>query len=143
MSEQKFDPMKELANLRNNLSRTIQQGIRKVLPNTYPALDIYELGDDLIVQTESLYGLVADTLQISVEAGTLIIKGETTPPADIPESAYLHRERVFGAFERHISLPRPVIATNAKSSLKSGILTVHFPKQKDTNHIVSINPVQE
>ncbi|MDZ4669561.1 MAG: Hsp20/alpha crystallin family protein [Phototrophicales bacterium] len=143
MSEQKFDPLKELANLRNNLSRTIQQGIRNALPNTFPAVDIYELGDNLVVQTESLAGLITDTLQVSVEAGLLIVKGETLPSADIPDSAYLHRERIFGAFERQISLPYPVIATSAKSSLKAGILTVQFSKQIDMNQIVSITPVQE
>jgi HSP20 family protein len=143
VTEQKFDPLKELTNLRNNLSRTIQQGIRNALPNTFPAIDIYEVGDNLVVQTESLAGLVADTLQVSVEAGVLIIKGETLPSADIPDTAYLHRERVFGAFERQISLSTPVIATSAKSSLKAGILTVQFSKQKDTSQIVSITPIQE
>jgi HSP20 family protein len=142
-SDSKFDPLKELANLRNNLSRTIQQGIRNVLPNTFPAMDIYEQTDELVIQTESLIGLVTDSLEVSIESNTLTLKGQTTPPSDIPEGAYLHRERVFGAFQRSLALPQPVIATSAKSSLKSGILTIRIPKQKDTSHIVSITPVQE
>nr|MCU0481638.1 Hsp20/alpha crystallin family protein [Anaerolineae bacterium] len=82
-------------------------------------------------------------LEVSIESNTLTLKGQTTPPSDIPEGAYLHRERVFGAFQRSLALPQPVIATSAKSSLKSGILTIRIPKQKDTSHIVSITPVQE
>ncbi len=143
MSDPKFDPLKELANLKNNLTRTIQQGIRNVLPSTFPAVDIYEQGDDIVIQTESLFGLVANSLEVSMESNTLTIKGETTPSSDVPESAYFHRERVFGAFQRSLSLPHPVVSVNAKSSLKSGILTIRIPKQKDTTHIVSVTPIQE
>ena len=143
MGDPKFDPLKELANLKNNLTRTLQQGIRNVLPNTFPAVDVYEQGDELIIQTESLIGLVANSLEVSIEGNTLTIKGETIPLEGIPDDAYLQRERVFGAFQRSLSLPRPVVSTNAKSSLKSGILTIHIPKQKDTSQIVSITPIQE
>jgi HSP20 family protein len=139
----KFDPLKSFNTLRDNLSRTIQQGIRQVLPNTYPALDMYQIDDNLIIQTEALIGLAPNTLEVSIEENTLMIKGETIPSTDIPETAYLHRERVFGAFGRSISLPKPVIAINAKSSLKNGILTITIPLYKDQSHIVNITPIQE
>lgn len=143
MSDPKFDPLKELANLKNNLTRTLQQGIRNALPSTFPAIDMYEQGDELVIQTESLIGLIANSLEVSIEGNTLTLKGETAPSADIPEGSYLQRERVFGAFQRSLSLPRPVVSINAKSSLKSGILTIRIPKQKDTNPIISITPIHE
>ncbi len=143
MSDSKFDPLKSLGELRDNLSRTIQHGIRQVLPNTYPALDIYESAENLVIQTEALIGLVTDKLEVSIEDNTLTIKAETKAPADIPEGAYLHRERVFGAFERSIKLPKPVVAIHAKSSLKQHILTITIPVHKEKSQIVTITSIQE
>ncbi|MCL4253126.1 MAG: Hsp20/alpha crystallin family protein [Anaerolineae bacterium] len=143
MSDSKFDPIKSFGELRDNLSRTIQQGIRQVLPNTYPALDIYESGDNLVIQTEALIGLMTDKLEVSIEENTLMIKAETKASIDIPEGAYLHRERVFGAFERSIKLPKPVVAIQAKSSLKHLVLTITIPIQKEKSQIVTVTPIQE
>lgn len=144
MSEStKFDPLKSISALRDNLSRTIQHSIRQVLPNTYPALDIYQTDDSLVIQTEAMIGLAPSTLEVSIEENVLTIKGETASPVDIPETAYLQRERVFGSFGRNITLPKPVIATNAKSSLKNGILTITIPLHKEQATIVNITPIQE
>lgn len=143
MSDSKFDPLKSFGELRDNLSRTIQQGLRQVLPNTYPALDIYESGDNLVIQTEALIGLMSDKLEVSIEDNILIIKAETKAPTDIPEEVYLHRERVFGAFERTIKLPKPVVAIQARSSLKQHVLTITIPIHKEKSQIVTVTPIQE
>lgn len=143
MSDSKFDPLKSLSELRDNLSRTIQQGIRQVLPNTYPAIDMYEDTGNLIIQTEALVGLVNDKLEVSIEDNTLTIKGETKSPNDIADDAYLHRERTFGVFERHIKLPKPVVATQARSNLKNYILTITIPIHQERSQIVTITPIQE
>lgn len=147
MSEQKFDPVQEFVSLRDSLSKTVGNTIRtatglKTSPD-FPAVDIYETDELLVVVTESLLGANSDSFEISVEENILTITGETVSPLEIEDAAYLHKERQFGVFKREVRLPRKVAAQKAKASFKSGVLTITFPKAaQEGSQIIAVTPAE-
>lgn len=141
MPEQKFDPVKEFISLRDNISKSIR-GVTR--PNEFPAVDIYETDEAVIVYTEPMIGVNSSSIEVSVEREVLTISGTSIPPFDVPDSALLHRELRFGAFSREIHIPRRVSSSEASASFKKGILTITLPKQsaKVKGHIIDITPTE-
>lgn len=130
MTEQKFNPVQEFIHLRDQLSRAIGQGLKNAAGITaaFPAVDIYETEDAVMLRTEPLFGVVASSIEVNMEGEMLVLRGETKPDEEIDESAYLQRELTFGTFSREVSIPRPVKPEAAKASLKGGMLTIRLPK---------------
>ena len=88
-------------------------------------VDVHETSERLVVQA-AMPGLQPEDFDLMVEDNILTISCETK--SDIfwgGEGAYLHRERVFGAFQRSIQLPKSVDTT--LGSYEDGVLTVTFP----------------
>jgi len=145
MTEQKFDPVKEFINLRDSISKSIGQSLKNATGITpdFPAVDIYETEDSLVVYTEPLLGIVPSSVEVSMEKDVLTFAGETIPDQDIPKTAFLRRELKFGAFVRSLVIPRPVIADKASASLKKGVLTITLPKaQTGTEQIINVTPAE-
>ena len=145
MTEQKFDPVKEFINLRDNISKTIGQSIRNVTGATgeFPAVDIYETETTVIVYTEPLLGVVAASIEVDMEENNLTIRGETRSKRNIPEADFIRRELTFGTFSRTIAIPRVVNPNAAAASLKQGVLTVTLPKVSQVaDQIIAITPTE-
>lgn len=141
----KFDPVKEFVSLRDNLSKTVGQGLKNVTGAVvpFPAVDIYETEDAVIVQTESLPGLDVSSLEISMEEDILTLKGETQSASVIPDDAYLHRELRYGEFKRDVRIPRQVKADKASAAFKHNILTITLPKQLQAKgQIIDVTPAE-
>ena len=142
MTEEKFDPVKEFVILRDSLGRAVERGIRSVTgPAGFPAVDIYETVDTLYVRTEPVAGLKKNTLEISIDANILTIKGTC---ADLNQDVTsLYREIHFGDFERNVRLPRLIDANITKARVKDGVITVTMPKSKDSkSKIVDVTPAE-
>jgi HSP20 family protein len=127
MTTQKFDPVKEFANLRDTFSRTLGQGMFSVTGGVFPLVDIYETDADIVIRTAPLDGKL-ESVEVSMDDDLLMIGGETLPEQDYPEGSFLQRERRFGKFSRALRIPRPVKADEARAEFKKGILTITLPK---------------
>lgn len=147
MSEQKFDPVKEFVNLRDSLSKTVGEGLRTVTgvgPLVFPAVDMYETENSVVIYTEPLVGAEASSIEVGMEDDVLTISGKTEPQINIEDTAYLHRELRFGAFSREIRIPRKVKADAAAASFKKGVLTITLPKieEKGKGQIITVTPAE-
>jgi HSP20 family protein len=145
MPEQKFDPVKEFINIRDSISKTIGQSLKNAagISPDFPAVDVYETEDEVVVCTEPMLGIVASSIEISMEDEMLTIGGEAQSDKEIPESAYIRRELVFGAFLRTVAIPRAVEPSKASAALKNGVLTVKLPKAaKKTEQIIEVTPTE-
>jgi HSP20 family protein len=143
MTEQKFDPVKEFVTLRDSISRAVGESIRTVSGMTFPAVDVYETEDAVILYTEPLLGADPARFEVSMENDLLTISGETRPHVNVDDSAFLHRELRFGAFSRTIQLTRKVSAAQAAAAFKHNILTVTLPKIHDEdNPIIGVEPAE-
>ena len=93
---------------------------------SFPALNVWEYGDDLYAEAE-LPGLKSDDLDVSVVGGDLTIRGRRgTEPRE--DATYHRRERDAGEFTRVLRLPIEVDADRVEATLKDGVLLVKLPK---------------
>lgn len=142
MADEKFDPVREFVQIRDQLGRAVERSIRTVTgPAGFPAVDIYEDDDNLYIRTEPIAGLQPASIDISIEDHILTIAGTT---ADEPTDArFLYRELQFGTFSRKIRLPRPVDVQQTKAQLKNKTIIITMPRVKQsTSKIVDVTPAQ-
>jgi HSP20 family protein len=94
---------------------------------TYPALNLWEEGDQLVAEAETP-GFRRDDLDISVQNNLLTIKGKREAIATEKDATYHRRERVAREFERTIALPYEVASDKVEATLRDGVLTITLPK---------------
>jgi len=69
-----------------------------------PSVDLYEAGDQLTLCV-ALPGVAADELEVSLDSGTVVVRGERAFPVAY-EGAIIYRLEIpYGRFERRIALP--------------------------------------
>jgi len=149
MSDQRFDPMKEFNNLRSTVGKAIEQGISNVQTTVQNAtgigvrLDVYEVDNEVVIRTNPLDGLVADSIEVSMEGEVLTIKGATRAEDTPPYASFFVQERRFGIFERSVTIPIPVKSTEARAKLgKNGTLTVTLPVDTDRYQDITVTPTE-
>jgi HSP20 family protein len=121
-----------LAQLQTEMNRLFDRwghdgGLRGV--DAYPALNLWEDGDSLILEAE-LPGLNLKDLEIYVTGNNqLTLKGERKPL--VPEKSVQHRqERAFGSFTRVFTLPHQVDANKVEAHFENGVLRVKLAKHE-------------
>jgi HSP20 family protein len=91
-----------------------------------PRLQMSDAGDEVVLMAE-LPGFKADDINVSVEQGTLTIRGERRDEA--PEGYRVHRkERNAVRFTRTVALPARVETDDVQANLKDGVLELRLPK---------------
>jgi len=92
-----------------------------------PAVDLYEKNDLVTVKAE-VPGLKKEEIEITLQDGMLVLKGE---PKEAQEKAGQSSGRLTRRFQRTISLPYKVNAAAIKAAYEDGILTVELPKAEE------------
>jgi len=125
-------PFEELERIRREFDRLMEEFFAKEEPVERlfaPALDVYETDAEVVVKAE-LPGVKKEDVEVLIRDNNLIIRGEKKEEREEKTEA-LHRvERVYGKFERVISLPVEVKLEGVKAEFKDGVLEVRFPKEK-------------
>jgi HSP20 family protein len=93
-------------------------------------LDMREQDGQVIVEA-SVPGIKPEDIDVSVEDGTLTIKGETKSETEEKKEGYLLKERRAGSFYRSVRLPESVDPAKATSSYADGVLRVTMPKKPE------------
>lgn len=129
---EKFDPSRELANLRKYVGRVIEQGVQSVqsIGSKEIKLDVYEVEEVVYVRTSAIDGVVSD-LEINIEDGILTISGDTRPEPTPTNASYLVQERRFGPFSRSVTINIPVRSSEAEGTIKDGVILIKLPVDKD------------
>jgi HSP20 family protein len=95
-----------------------------------PAVDMFNGRDEVLVRVD-LAGLRERDIEVSVENGTLTIRGERKEAHEASEENYYCGERWSGSFGRSLVLPPQVDAEKIRATFKNGILEIHLPKIKE------------
>lgn len=106
-----------------------------------PRTDIYEEGDDIVLELE-IPGTTKEDLNVSVENNRLTIRGERREEKTVEEEErnYYRSERIYGQFQRSFSLPQDVDAEQIHAEYDEGVLTVRVPKTETSRkHSIQIN----
>ena len=115
----------------DELSRSyIDKGKVQGRANVYPALNIYEETDRVVVTAE-LPGVKAEDLELSLEGDTLTLQGKRDSRHSQAGVSYHRREIESGSFSRAVALPIKVNPEHVGAKLNNGILTVTLMKASE------------
>ena len=131
----RFDPFREVGNLRREIERVFDQSpLRFDLEFSDSAtmpLDVFEEGDKVMVKA-SLPGLKPEEIKVEVRGDVLSITGEHKKIEEKKERNYHLKEHRFTRFERSIVLPSEVLSDKAQATFENGVLTLSLPKSETT-----------
>jgi HSP20 family protein len=92
-----------------------------------PTVDMVDRKDELVLRAD-LPGLSEKDVEVTVQDGTLTIRGERKEEKEEKKEDYCYSERRYGAFTRILTLPTAVDADKVKATFKNGVLEVRLPK---------------
>jgi HSP20 family protein len=105
-------------------------GLRSMPVGAFPALNVYDAGDKLVVTAE-MPGVDPDDIELNVVENSLTLSGKRNGQPEGDGLQYYRRERFAGQFSRTIALAEKVNPDAAKATAKNGILTIELPKAED------------
>lgn len=105
----------------------IDRGLMDLSKGFIPPVDVYENGNDVVVET-ALAGVDPKDVTIAVDGGVLTITGKSEHRTEVDEKNYLYKEVRYGAFQRKVPLPVPVLGDKASASGEHGLLRITLPK---------------
>lgn len=101
---------------------------------TYPPYDVLKLDEDTFQVSIAVAGFTKDDIDVSVENGTLIVKGEIT---EVTDGEYLHKGIAARKFTRTFALGEYMEVTGA--NIEDGMLHVNvdriIPEEKKPKKI--------
>ena len=132
--ESMWEPMREMQTMRSMMDRFFNEPFfatpelwRQREENFPVPLDVIEEEGEYIVKA-SMPGVNPDETEITLTDNVLTIKGESKGESETKESNYHVRERHFGSFVRHVTLPMSVKSDEVEAIFEHGVLTLHLPK---------------
>jgi len=135
VTKRTVDPMLDLLyRLEQRMGRVFGEPFRTldwnlVEPSTawVPPVDIVEEPERLVFRAE-IPGVSKDDIDIKVENGTLILRGEKKQEREIDGETAHRVERFYGAFTRSFALPATIDADKIQARYKDGVLELVLPK---------------
>lgn len=76
-----------------------------------------------------LPGVAEDDVQLTVEDGVVLVKGEKRTSREEKGETWYFSERQFGSFSRSFRLPTDADDAAVKAEMKDGVLTVIVPRK--------------
>ena len=135
MDLDRWDPWREFERVREEADRLFERFLAKVrllesarTISFFPATDVIETADDLRVFL-SLPGVVEEDIDIAVEEGCLVVRGERICPYDEAHVRHLGEWR-YGFFERRFKLAEDLETGSLSASFLAGVLTIVIPKKE-------------
>lgn len=131
------DPFREFTQLQDRINRAFNDSYGRADDGLttsgawLPPVDIYQNGDHEVVLLAELPAMKREDIDITVDGGTLTIKGEKRVATDLKEEQFHRIERRYGSFSRSFSLPQTVDAGKVAAEYKDGVLTVRLPTREE------------
>jgi HSP20 family protein len=92
-----------------------------------PRMDVFEKDNALVVKAE-LPGLKKEDVQVELDDGGLVIRGESKAETETHEEKFYRMERSVGTFYRRLPLPFDVQPDQIQASMNDGVLEVRIPR---------------
>ena len=132
----KVDPLREFAVMQDRLNRLFGNAYLRdedtgFRGNWVPSVDIFETDTHDLVLRAELPGMSREDIEVTVENGTIVLKGEKKFDQAVKEEQYRRIERAYGAFHRSFTLPNTVDTSKVTAEYKNGVLTVTLPFKEE------------
>ena len=126
MAVTRWDPFTALARFDREFDELVRRGWGASASRAgfVPPVEMIVRDRDVLIRLE-LPGIdVENDVDVQVDKGRLVIKGERRDERTAENASYLHRELRYGAFRREFALPDGVTADNVEASYDQGMLEV-------------------
>jgi HSP20 family protein len=133
----RWDPFRELTTIQDRMNRIFGDSYRVADDDVMrrgtwvPPVDIFDTGNQELIIKADLPDMSKDDIEITVENGSLTLKGEKKMDADIKDEHCRRIERSYGTFTRTFSLPPTVDAAKVSADYKNGVLTIKLPVREE------------
>ena len=132
----KIDPLREFVGMQDRLNRLFGNVYLRDEDTGFrggwvPSVDIFETEKHDLVLRAELPGMSREDVEVTVENGTIVIKGEKKFDPAVKEEHYRRIERAYGTFHRSFTLPNTVDASKVSAEYKNGVLTVTLPFREE------------
>ena len=129
------DPLQQLLKLRDRMNRLFEDSMTRFssfgegnpVGHWTPPADVHEEAGRLVVRVE-LPGMRREDVDLTVDEGTLVLRGERSMEAGHRPEDYHRLERSYGPFLRSFRLPLGIDSAAVKAEMHDGILVVTIPK---------------
>jgi HSP20 family protein len=134
----RWDPLAMFADMEAEMERFFGRSLPVLRPwgqllkpgSTWaPSVDVYEKDGKLVIKAE-LPGVDKEDVDLTLDNGDLVIRGERSSESEVNEEAYYRMERYTGTFYRRLPLPVGTQATDISADYKDGVLTVAVNKPR-------------
>lgn len=125
------DPLDVLLNLQRAVDAQAGSGWlqhQTASQGPFPPINVFQQGDDILAIVE-LPGIDKKDLQIQAKENTIRISGKKA--ANYPDGSVHRRERVFGDFDRTLSLPIQFDPDGIKAEYRDGVLALLLPRAEN------------
>jgi len=125
-----WDPLGLMTEMQAEMERLFGRSSRQMIPGSavhVPRMDIYEKDDAIMVEAE-LPGVKKEDLEVAIEDGDLVLRGEAKSESNVQENDYYRMERNYGRFYRHVPLPDGVDSNKIEACFDDGVLRLKVPK---------------
>ena len=130
-----YEPWQALRSLRDDVNRMLagsyngsEDGSSVVTSRWAPAVDIKEEDDRFLIHAD-IPGVDPKDIEVTLEHGTLTIRGERKLETKEDEKGYRRVERLHGSFYRRFTLPDTADPEKVVATGRNGVLEVVIPKQ--------------
>ena len=132
----KVDPLREFTVMQDRLNRLFGNVYLRDEDTSFrgtwvPSVDSYETETHDLVLRAELPGMTRGDIEVTVENGTVVIKGEKKFDPEVKEEHYRRIERAYGTFHRSFTLPTTVDAAKVTAEYKNGVLTITLPFKEE------------
>jgi HSP20 family protein len=132
----RWNPMRELMNVHEQLNKVFEEDLRRNSPdleygNWAPAVDLREEDSQFVIQAD-MPGMKKEDIDVNVENNVLTVRGERRFEAEVKKENYHRIERAYGKFARSFTLPARVVTDGIAANYKDGILEVVIPKAEES-----------
>lgn len=138
MAIQRWDPLRDLVDLQDRIRHLFDEALSRsggaddtesVGGGFRPPIDLHEESERFVVRAD-LPGVAPTEVELAVEEGTLVLRGERRPSPGVAREAYLRVERPHGRFSVRLQLPPSVDAAGIQAVHRNGVIEVVLPKRK-------------
>ncbi len=137
MAVVRWDPFRDFAQLHDQINRVFTEAYPRrdeglmTAGSWMPPVDIYQHGDHELVLKAELPDMTREDIELTIDNGTLTIKGEKKFSSEATEEQFHRIERRYGTFSRSFSLPPTVDPSKVGAEYKNGVLSVRLPLREE------------
>jgi HSP20 family protein len=137
----RWNPTTDAANLSRRMERLFDEMLgngtwrsseeRPLRGSWVPAINILEKDSEITI-TADLPGLKAEDVEVTVDEGTLSIRGERKLEEAAEGETYHRVERLYGSFERTFTLPNSIDVEKIGARFANGEMVLTLPKREES-----------